>query len=213
MSTPSSRPTLRFGEFVAIIAGLMAINALGIDTMLPALPQMAHALHIGVENDRQYIIAAYVFGFGAAQIIYGPLVDRFGRKPVLIVSLSLFVATSLAATFAVDLQTIVVARLMQGVAAAASRVLATSIVRDRFSGRTMARVMSLAFIVFLSVPIIAPSFGQLILLVGPWRWIFYFLAIFGAVLGIRGRASACPRRSIPPTGGRSEPGCRDRGVP
>lgn len=179
-STPEPRPFagMGFREFVAIIAGLMAINALGIDTMLPALPAIGHALGITVENERQYIIAAYVFGFGAAQIFYGPLADRYGRKPILIVSLSLYIVTSLASTLAIDLRTIIAARLLQGIAAAATRVLAVSIVRDCFEGRRMARVMSLAFIVFLAVPILAPSLGQLVLLVGPWQWIFYLLALF-----------------------------------
>ncbi|SFR87077.1 multidrug effflux MFS transporter [Sphingomonas jatrophae] len=171
-----------FKEFVGLVAGLMAINALGIDIMLPALPSMAQALGITVENQRQFIISAYVIGFGSMQIVYGPLADRFGRRPVLFLSLSLFVATSLLATFASSFPQIIAARLVQGMGAAATRVLAVSIVRDRYAGRQMARVMSLAFIVFLAVPILAPSIGQFILLAGPWRWIFYFLAAFGATL-------------------------------
>ncbi len=167
-----------FREFVGIVAALMAINALGIDSMLPALPAMGHALGIVEDNQRQWIIAAFVFGFGSSQLIYGPLVDRYGRKPILIVSLSLFALTSFAATFAYDFETIVVARALQGVAAAGSRVLAVSIVRDRYSGRQMARVMSLSFIVFLAVPILAPSLGQLILFVAPWPYIFYALGAF-----------------------------------
>lgn len=172
-------PAIGFREFVGIVAALMAINALGIDTMLPALPAMGHALHIAEENSRQWIIAAYVIGFGASQLIYGPLVDRYGRKPVLVISLILFAMTCLAATLAFDFTTIIVARVLQGVAAAASRVLSVSIVRDRYSGRQMARVMSLSFIVFLAVPILAPSIGQLIMLVFPWQGIFYGLAAWG----------------------------------
>ncbi|ARS29143.1 multidrug effflux MFS transporter [Sphingomonas sp. KC8] len=179
-------PSFRMGfrEFVALVAMLMAINALGIDSMLPALPAMGAALDIVSENQRQWIIAAYVFGFGSTQLIYGPLADRYGRKPVLIISMSLFVATSLLAAFAWDFQSIIAARVLQGVCAAASRVLAISIVRDRYSGRQMARVMSLSFVVFLAVPILAPSIGQLILLVAPWPAIFLFLAAFGALLVI-----------------------------
>ncbi len=172
-------PDIGFREFVGIVAALMSINALGIDTMLPALPAMGTALHIAEENSRQWIIAAYMLGFGASQLIYGPLVDRYGRKPILFVALSFFVLTCLAATFAVDFTTIILARILQGVAAAASRVLSVSIVRDRYSGRQMARVMSLSFIVFLAVPILAPSIGQLIMLVLPWQGIFYALAGWG----------------------------------
>ena len=157
----------------------MAINALGIDAMLPALPAMGRALGIAHENDRQWIIAAYMFGFGSCQLIYGPLIDRYGRKPVLMLSVSFYALTCIAAAFAYDFHTIIAARLLQGVAAAATRVLAVSIVRDRYSGRQMARVMSLTFIVFLAVPILAPSLGQLIMLVAPWEAIFVALGGFG----------------------------------
>jgi MFS transporter, DHA1 family, multidrug resistance protein len=165
-----------------LIAALMAINALGIDTMLAALPAMGKSLGIAQENHRQWIIASFVFGFGGAQLFYGPVADRFGRKPILIVSLSLFVITSLLAAFADSFATMVAARLLQGVSAASSRVLTVSIVRDCYSGRKMARVMSLAFVVFLLVPILAPSIGQLILLVAPWRWIFFCLAGYAAAV-------------------------------
>jgi DHA1 family bicyclomycin/chloramphenicol resistance-like MFS transporter len=185
MTDPNSRAdapafTMGFREFVALIASLMAINALGIDSMLPALPAMGHALGIDNENQRQWIIAAYVFGFGSTQLVYGPLADRYGRKAILTVSLSLFALMSVACAFAWNFETIILARVLQGVAAAASRVLAISIVRDRYSGRQMARVMSLSFIVFLAVPILAPSIGQIIMLAGPWSWIFWFLALYAA---------------------------------
>lgn len=171
-----------FREFLAFVAALMAINALGIDTMLPALPAIGEALRIVEENQRQWIISAFMFGFGFAQLIYGPLADRYGRKPVLIVSIGLFVVTSIVAAYASSFPTMIAARALQGFTSASSRVLAISIVRDCYSGRRMARVMSLAIIVFLGVPILAPSIGQLILLIAPWQWIFFFLAAFAAVV-------------------------------
>jgi DHA1 family bicyclomycin/chloramphenicol resistance-like MFS transporter len=176
----SPHPGIGFREFVAFVAALMAINALGIDSMLPALPAIASSLGIEVENQRQWIISAFVFGFGSAQLVYGPLADRFGRKPVLIISISLFVLTSIVAAFANSFATLIAARFLQGVASASSRVISTSIVRDCYSGRRMAKVMSIAFMIFLGVPILAPTIGQLILLVAPWQWIFFFLAAFGA---------------------------------
>ena len=182
IAAPSFR--MGFREFVGLIAALMAMNALGIDSMLPALPAIGAALDIAEENQRQWIIAAYVFGFGSMQLVYGPLADRYGRKPVLLLSMTLFVMTSAVAAFAWDFQSIIAARVLQGMAAAASRVLAISIVRDRYSGRQMARVMSLSFIVFLAVPILAPSIGQFILLFAPWPAIFLFLAGFAAALAI-----------------------------
>lgn len=194
-----------FREFVGLVAALMAINALGIDTMLPALPAMGAALGIAEENQRQWIIAAYVFGFGACQLLWGPLIDRYGRRPILTIALVFFAIASIACTFATSFETIVAARLLQGVGAAASRVLATALVRDRFEGRAMARVMSLTFLVFLAVPILAPSIGQLVLLVAPWQGIFFGLAAFGLIVvawaGLRLPETLRPehRRAISPS--------------
>ena len=168
-----------FPEFVCLIAMMMALNALAIDAMLPALPAIGTALGVVTENSRQWVITAYLLGFGVAQIIYGPLADRYGRKPILMVGLSLYVLFSALAAFAPTFETLILARVCTGVGAAAMRVLAVSIVRDRYSGRTMARVMSLSFLVFLGVPILAPTLGQLILNVGPWPWIFGVLAVAG----------------------------------
>ena len=176
------RHGMRFRSFVALMAALMAANALAIDSMLPALPQMAEALGIAEANERQWIITAYLLGFGTAQIVYGTLSDRFGRRPVLLFGLVVYVAASIAAAFAGSFEAMMAARIVQGVGAAATRVLVVSIVRDCYSGRDMARVMSLAMIVFLAVPILAPSIGQAILLVAPWRWIFGVLATFGALV-------------------------------
>ena len=168
-----------FPEFVALIAMMMALNALAIDAMLPALPAIGAALGVVAENSRQWVITAYLLDFGVAQIIYGPLADRYGRKPILMIGLSLYVLFSILAAFAPTFETLILARIGSGVGAAALRVLAVSIVRDRYSGRTMARVMSLSFLVFLGVPILAPTLGQLILTVAPWPWIFGVLALAG----------------------------------
>lgn len=168
-----------FGQFVALIAAMMATNALAIDSMLPAMPQIGDALGVATDNERQWILTAYLLGFGTAQIVYGSLADRFGRKPVLLVGLAIYVVFAAACAFATSFEMLLTARALCGVGAAATRVLAVSIVRDCYSGRQMARVMSLSFIVFLGVPIVAPSIGQAILLVAPWPWIFGVLAIFG----------------------------------
>jgi len=169
-----------FPEFVALIAMMMALNALAIDMMLPALPAIGDALGVVSENSRQWVITAYLLGFGVAQLIYGPLADRYGRKPVLMVGLGVYVLFSVAAAFTTTFEALILARLGTGLGAAALRVLAVSIVRDRYSGRTMARVMSLSFLVFLGVPILAPTLGQLVLFVAPWRWIFGVLALAGS---------------------------------
>lgn len=179
-----SRPPIGFREFVALMAALMSINALGIDMMLPALPDIARDLGLTTENQRQWVISSYMIGFGLTQLVYGPLADRFGRRPVMLVGLLLFTATSVIASFADTFPTLIIARTLQGMAAAASRVLVVSMVRDCYSGRQMARVTSLTYIVFLAAPILAPSIGQLILLFAPWEAIFHGLGLFAAVLAV-----------------------------
>jgi len=183
-SPASSAPKTELGfvEFVCLIALMMALNALAIDSMLPALPHIGADLDVANENSRQWVVTAYLLGFGGAQLIYGPLADRFGRKRVLLIGVGLYVLFSLLATLAPTFETLIMARVGQGLGSACTRVLAVSIVRDRYEGRTMARVMSFSFLVFLGVPILAPSLGQLIMLVGPWRWIFAGLGLVGVAL-------------------------------
>lgn len=171
-----------FQEFVALIASIMAMAALAIDSMLPALPAIADALGIGAENHRQYVISSFMIGFGIAQVLIGTLSDRFGRRPVLLTALGSYAVFGVAAAFAPSFELLLLARLCQGASAAGGRVLVISIVRDRYAGRQMARVMSLAFIVFMAAPILAPAVGQAILLIAPWRWIFLALGLVGVAL-------------------------------
>ena len=169
-------------EFVAFVAAVMAVNALGIDLMLPALPELGRELGVAEANHRQWVVTVYMLGFGAGQLLYGPLADRFGRRIVLIVTLAGFVAASLFAGLAATFPALLGARLLQGLMSASTRVLAVAIVRDSYSGRRMAATMSLAQMVFFLVPILAPSIGQLILAFGPWRLIFRVLAGWGALV-------------------------------
>lgn len=171
-----------FVEFVVLIAALQALGALGIDSMLPNLPAIGEALGVADENRRQLIITAYLLGLGGSQLIYGPLADRFGRRPVLLVGLALYVAFSLLAAFSPTFDLLLVARVLQGVGAAATRAIPVSIVRDRYAGREMARVMSLTSLVFMAAPIAAPSLGQLVLVLASWPWIFHLLAALAVLL-------------------------------
>lgn len=178
------RLTLSFVEFVALIASMMALTALSIDIMLPALPQIGHALGLGSENEQQYVIIVYVAGFAAGQIIYGPLSDRWGRRPVLLLGFAIYIAGSLAALMSPTFETLLLARALQGIGAASPRVVGFAVVRDLFTGRQMARVMSLAMMVFIVVPVLAPSVGQLLMLAGNWRTPFDALLIFGIVAAL-----------------------------
>jgi len=171
-------------EFIALVAALMALNALAIDVMLPALPYMGEALGISHENERQFVVGVYMLGFGFAQLIFGPLSDRFGRRGPLLIGLVIYVICAFAAVFAPTFAILLAIRFTQGLGAAATRVIATSIVRDKYSGRAMAEVMSLTFMVFMVVPILAPGIGQVILLSGPWQYIFLFMGGLATLISI-----------------------------
>lgn len=163
-------------EFIAICAGLMALNALAIDIMLPGLQQIGASLGVSDENHRQFVIPAYFFGMAAGLLFYGPASDRFGRRPPLFFGLAIYILAAASAAFAPTFESLLVLRFIQGVGAASTRVIAVSIVRDRFGGRAMAEVMSLIFMVFMVIPIIAPNVGQLVLLFGNWHEIFMVMA-------------------------------------
>jgi len=178
----SPHPGLGFKEFVALIAALMATNALAVDGMLPALGKISTALGLTSANERQWVITAYMIGMGGAQIFYGTLADRFGRKPMITAALVIYICAALAAAFTRSFELMLTARMVQGVGAAGLRMLPVSIVRDCYEGRRMAQVMSLSLLVFLGVPILAPSFGQLVMLVAPWPMIFVALAMFAAAV-------------------------------
>jgi DHA1 family bicyclomycin/chloramphenicol resistance-like MFS transporter len=165
-----------------MVAALSALNALAIDIMLPALPQIGAAFHLTNDNDRQLVVVAYVALFGVAQLVYGPLADAFGRRSVLIYALGIYIAGSILCVVAPSFELFLAARAMQGLGAAATRVIATAVVRDLTEGRRMAQVMSMAMTAFMVVPIVAPSLGQLILFVAPWRWIFGALLIYALIV-------------------------------
>jgi DHA1 family bicyclomycin/chloramphenicol resistance-like MFS transporter len=163
-------------EFIALCAALMALNSLAIDIMLPALQQIGASLGVENENHRQYVIAAYILGFGGGQLFFGPISDRFGRRAPLVVGLVIYVAAAAAAAIAPTFAILLLCRLVQGIGAAATRVIAVSIVRDTFDGRRMAEVMSLIFMVFMAIPVVAPGIGQFIMLFASWHWIFITMA-------------------------------------
>lgn len=182
-SAPASdAPAIGFHEFVLLCAALMAMNALSIDPMLPALPAIGRDLAIPHPNDRQMIITIYFLGVGIGSLLFGILSDRFGRKPVMGVALGLFALCTVACAAAQSFTMLLVARGMAGFFAGASRVITVGIVRDKFRGDAMARVMSLIFAVFMVIPVLAPSFGQAVLWVAPWRWIFWILAILAVLV-------------------------------
>jgi DHA1 family bicyclomycin/chloramphenicol resistance-like MFS transporter len=179
---PGSGPRPRAGETIAMLAGLMALNAFAIDAMIPALPDLGRSLNVAHENDRQLVVVAYFLGFASTQLVWGPLADRFGRKPILSAGVFLYMLFALLCAFAGSFPLLIAGRVAMGASAAVTRVLVVAMVRDLFEGEAMARTMSLVFMVFMVVPVLAPSVGQLILLFASWRAIFLVLGGYGLVM-------------------------------
>jgi DHA1 family bicyclomycin/chloramphenicol resistance-like MFS transporter len=169
-------------ELVAMIAFCLALNALAIDTMLPALDEIAAHYDVPAGNQQQWIIFSYILGFGVPQLFAGPLSDRFGRKIILRVSFIFYIICGFACMFAPSFVGLLVLRSLQGISAAGIRVTAASIVRDLYAGRGMARIMSLVLTIFMIVPIAAPGLGQIILLITDWRWTFGVLGVAGLIV-------------------------------
>ncbi|MDQ2879542.1 MAG: multidrug effflux MFS transporter [Pseudomonadota bacterium] len=172
------------GEFVAMVAALMALGALGVDAMLPSLPRIGAELHAGGANAQQYVISVYLVGLGVGQLLHGPLSDHFGRRPVLIAAVAVYFITNIAAALAGSFDLLLMARFIGAVAVAATRVVTVAMVRDCYSGRPMAKVMSLAAMVFMIAPVLAPTMGQGILLFGSWRLIFGIIAALTLIVGL-----------------------------
>lgn len=183
-SPPKTLGGMGRAEFIALMAFLMALNALAIDIMLPGLQEIGAALNVENENHRQYVVSAYLIGFGFAQLFYGPIADRFGRRIPMIVGLAIYVVSSLAVVFVPSFESLLILRFIQGIGSAATRVITVSIVRDVFGGRQMAEVMSLIMMVFMVIPVVAPGTGQVIMLFGDWHWIFVFMAVIAVIVGV-----------------------------
>ena len=162
----------------------MAVDALAIDIMLPALPNMGDALMVANANDRSLVLTAFLLGFGLPQLVFGPLTDRFGRRAPILIGLAIYVFTALSAPLAPSFAVLLALRFVQGVAAASVRVAMLSAVRDRYSGTAMADIMSLVLAIFLLVPIFMPGVGQLILLVGSWQLVFVVMGLMAGVIAL-----------------------------
>jgi DHA1 family bicyclomycin/chloramphenicol resistance-like MFS transporter len=178
------RAPIPLGEFVAMVAALMALGALGVDAMLPALPEIGAQLGAPSENAQQYVIAIYLIGLGVGQLVHGPLSDHFGRRPVMLASLGIYFCCNFVCALSASFTLLLAARFASAVAIAATRVVTVAIVRDCYSGRPMARVMSLAAMVFMIAPVLAPTIGQGITLFGSWRLIFWAIAGLTALVMI-----------------------------
>jgi MFS transporter, DHA1 family, multidrug resistance protein len=177
-------PATGLVEFVALMAMLTALVALSIDMVLPALPAIGATLDVREANRTQLVVSILFLGFGIGQLLYGPLSDAAGRKPAAFLGLVIFTAGCLMALLAQTFVVMLAGRLLQGFGVAGPRTITIALVRDRFEGREMARVMSLVTAVFILVPIIAPTLGQAVMGVFGWRAIFAIYLAMGLIVSV-----------------------------
>ena len=197
LARPQGQAPIPLPEFIGIAASLMALTALGIDSMLPALPAIGESLGVAAPNDRQFVITSFLVGFAITQLLHGPLSDRFGRRTVMIGALIAYVFANIAAAVSGSFAMLLAARFAGGAAVAGARVVTIAMVRDCYSGDAMARVMSLVFIFFMAAPVFAPSFGAAILAMGlSWRWVFGGVGV-AACLSLLWFAARMPE-TLPP---------------
>src|SRR5688500_2411109 len=173
---PHDKRTIGRRELVVMVALLMSLNALAIDGMLPALDEMARELGAQDGNRRQLVVGLFLLANGVGCLVPGSFADRFGRRPLLLLSLASYAVFSLLIALVEDFDVLLVLRVIQGVLTAGLMVVPNAIIRDQYEGDRMARLMSLVSAVFITVPVIAPSLGQAVLLFAGWRWIFVLLA-------------------------------------
>lgn len=169
-------------EFTVMLAFVMALQALGIDAMLPALSDIAAELKVEDPNQRQLVVGTYLIGMGVGSLIFGFLADRFGRKPVILGGIGTYCLFDFGCMIITDFNALLVFRFANGMVASAGSVVANAIVRDRFEGDAMARVVSMIAVVFMIVPVLAPTIGQMILLVAGWRSIFGMMFVTGITM-------------------------------
>lgn len=192
-------------ELLTLISGITATTAIAIDLMLPAFGDIRQNFGLSEgSNQTGQIVTVFFYGLALGHLFYGPLADRFGRKPSLYLGIGIYVIGASGSAIAPSFDVLLVSRFVWGLGAAGCRVVATAIVRDRFKGKEMAKAMSQIMAVFILVPVFAPSVGSLVLLVAPWPWVFWLSAIFAAVVGLwslrlRETLLVADRREISPT--------------
>ena len=171
-------------EFIALMASLMALASLSIDALLPGLDVIGSSIGTTQLKDNQYLITSIILGLGLGQLISGALSDSIGRKPVMYLGCLLFAVASIVCILSSSLEIMMVGRLMQGIGLSAPRSVSIAIIRDKYSGNRMAKVMSYITVIFILAPVIAPTFGKLLLDQWGWKSIFYSQLIFGVAVSL-----------------------------
>jgi MFS transporter, DHA1 family, multidrug resistance protein len=182
-ATPSTKPVRSQREFVAIATVCTTLAALAIDTTLPAFNKIRAHYDLAADSTRvSWIVNAFLLGMAVGALLFGTLSDRFGRKRLLIGGLALYVLAGSVAATAPSLVVLFAARFVWGFAASAPRAIIMAMVRDRFEGEAMARIVSLMMAAFMFVPILAPSVGKALMALGPWQLVFWVPTIGGALV-------------------------------
>ena len=176
-----SQPKSSQFEFIALMAALMSVVALAIDALLPALDIIGLAIGTSRLIDNQLLITMIFLGLGIGPLFFGPLSDSLGRKPVVYFGFIIFIIASFLCVYATSLEVMIAGRILQGIGLSSPRTIAIAIIRDKYSGDYMARIMSFVTVVFLLVPIVAPALGKLVLDLHNWQGIFY-IQIFISLL-------------------------------
>ena len=203
MSAPVQPPLARqpLPEFIAMMALVFAVIAFSIDSMLPALPQIAQTLTPENVNRAQLVLTAFMAGMGVGLFVAGPLSDTFGRNPVITLGFAIYALASIAAVFAQSLEMLLVARFVQGLGAAGPRIVSLALVRDLYQGREMARITSFVMMIFILVPAVAPSVGAVVIHLVGWRGVFgsfVLLALVGSLwVNLRQPETLPPARRRP----------------
>ena len=201
LDSQTNRFRMGYGESLVLLAFLISLVALSVDTMLPALPDMGADLGVGNPNDVQLIISMLFLGLSVGLLFYGPLSDSLGRKPVLFAGIAVYIVGCALSIFSVSFTTMLTGRVLQGLGAGGPRSVVLAIVRDQYEGRAMARIMSTIMSIFIMVPVFAPSIGQAILLAGGWRAIFGVLLALALIVlfwfGRRHPETLAPRHRLP----------------
>lgn len=181
LTTETQQASPAFVEFVIVVSMMISLTALSIDAMLPALPQIGIDLGVTNPNDRQLVISIIFLGSAMGQLFFGPLSDKTGRKPAIYTGYAFFITGSIISVVAINFPIMLAGRIFQGLGLSAPQAVSLALVRDRFEGRKMARVMSFVMTVFVLVPMIAPTIGQGILLIAGWRGIFGSFLLFALI--------------------------------
>lgn len=171
-------------EFVALMASLMSIAALALDAILPALDAIGLTIGITDAVDNQLLVVMLFLGLGIGPLFFGPISDTKGRKPIVYMGFVVFILASFICVYAKSLEVMIVGRILQGIGLSAPRTICIAIIRDMYNGDYMARIMSFVTVVFILVPVIAPTLGKLLLDSYNWQSIFYVQILFSILVSL-----------------------------